>query len=183
MSREFIRLAQRVADLERRVRGMCRYGTVEEVDPGAGTVRLKLGEGADGNPFLTAPIPYAQTAGAVKFHNPPSKGQQMVAMSPDGDLRQALAQPMGFSSSNPSPSGAGDQHVMTFGGFTGTMTGDALKIEAPKVEFITGGVTHVLDGSGLHVTGGTVDHNGTDIGDTHTHSGVLAGPARTGDPK
>lgn len=176
MSNEFVKLAQRVADLERRMKGMCRYGIVEEVDPGAGTVRLKLGEDADGNPFLTAPIPYAQTAGAVKLHNPPSQGQQMVAMSPDGDLRQAIAQPLGFSEANASPSGAGDQHVLTFGSVTIQLSGDGLS-------FSVGGVSVLIDGSGLHVTGGGVDHNGTDIGDTHTHSGITPGPARTGDPQ
>lgn len=129
---EFVKLVARVADLERRMKGMCRQGTVEPgtVDAAAGTCRLRLGTDPNGNPYLTGPIPYAQTGGAVKFHNPPSDGQQMVAMSPDGDLRNAMAQPMGFSDTNASPSGAGDQHVMTFGTVTMTMAGDSLVIQA-----------------------------------------------------
>lgn len=173
---EFIKLAQRVTDLERRVKGMCRYGTVENVDPSAGTVRLKFGEDSDGNPYLSAPIPYAQTAGALKVHNPPSPGQQMVAISPDGDLKQAVAQPMGFSDENGSPSSAGDMHVLTFGDVTAQLSSSGFSVSVDSVSVL-------IDGSGFHVVGGDVDHNGTDIGETHTHSGVTPGPARTGDPQ
>lgn len=175
MVSQFEILAQRVETLERRMRGAFRQGTVAEVDPAAGTVRLKLGTGEQGD-FLSAPIPYAQTAGAVKFHNPPSEGQQMMAMSPDGDLRQAVAMPLGFSAASASPSGAGDQHVMTFGAVTITLTGDGMTIAA-------GGSTFVFSGAGFAQTGGQVQHNGTDIGDTHTHKGITPGPSRTGDPQ
>lgn len=175
MSSELIKLAHRVADLERRAKGNFRQGTVAEVDAAAGTVRLKLGSGEQGD-FLSAPIPYAQTGGAVKFHNPPSEGQQMMAISPNGDLRQAVAMPLGFSDSNASPSGAGDQHVMTFGPVTITLASGGLTIAC-------GGVSVLISAAGLIVNGGTVTHNGTDISEDHTHSGIAAGPSRTGDPK
>ena len=45
-----------------------------------------------------------------------------------------------------------------------------------------GGVTVTVTAAGFAVDGGQVTHNGTDIGDTHTHSGVMAGPADTGTP-
>lgn len=176
MSSDIMRMAQKLAELERRIAGIHREGTVAEVDPAAGTVRLKLGEGQDGEPFLSANIPYAQIAGDVKFHNPPSVGQQMIAVSPDGDLRQATAQPLGFSDDQVSPGSAGDSHVLTIGSVEVTMTGDGLSI-------VVGGVTVNISASGLAVTGGQVSHNGTDTGDTHTHSGISPGPSRTGTPK
>lgn len=172
---QFERLARRVEDIERRMRGAFRQGVVTEVDPKMGRVRLKLGESDQGD-YLSASIPYVQTAGALKVHNPPSVGQQMMAMSPGGDLRQAVAMPLGFSEGNASPSGAGDQHVMTFGSVTITLTGDGVTIAS-------GGVSVVIDGSGLSLTGGQVAHNGTDIGDSHTHGGILTGPSRTRNPK
>jgi len=149
---EFVKLAHRVADLERRMRGICRFGTVGEVDPAAGTVRLKLGEGADGAPYLSAPIPYAQTAGAVSFHNPPSVGQQMMAVSPDGDLRQAVAQPMGFSEAQGSPGSAGDTHVMTFGSVSITMAGDSLVITV-------GGSTVTIGSGAVSIVAPRIDLN------------------------
>lgn len=176
MSNEILKLVQRVAGLESRVRGIHREGTVVEVDPGAGTLRLKLGEGQDGEPYLSARIPYAQTAGAMKFHNPPSVGQQMMAVSPDGDLRQAVAHPLGFSDDEVSPGSDGGSHVLTLGDVTMTVKGDGVTISV-------GGVSVAITASGLAVTGGEVSHNGTDTGDTHTHSGISPGPARTGTPK
>ena len=151
MSSEFLLLAQRVADLERRMGGTSRPGTVEEVYPDEGKVRLRLGEGAEEGPYLSAKIPYAQTAGDVKIHNPPSAGQQMTAMAPDGDLRNAVAVPMTFSDAIASPSGAGDNHVITFGSVTITMTPGSLTLAV-------GGSSIVLDGN-VTIVGGTINLN------------------------
>ena len=179
---EFERLIRRIEALERRMKGLLRQGTVAEVDPAAGTVRLKLGEGSEGE-YLSAPIPYTQTAGAMKFHNPPSVGQQMSAVSPDGDLRKAMAMPLGWSGENASPSKAGDQHVMTFGDVTVTITGGSLVIDAGGTSFtFSAGGLHQDGGNQTH-DGGVQQHNGTDVGDTHTHSGIISGPARTGTPQ
>ena len=156
------------------MRGTCRSGTVFSVDPAAGTVRLKLGPGTDAE-FLSGPIQYSQTAGSLKLHNPPSVGQQMIAMSPSGDLRNAVAMPMGFSDGNSSPSGAGDQHVLTLGAVTITLKDDGVTISS-------GGSTVVIDGAGLSINGGAVEHNGTNIGDDHQHSGVVPGVSETGEP-
>ena len=168
-------LAGRIAELERRVSSGVRHGTVAEVDPAAGTVRLKIGTDADGGDFLSPPIPYAQTMGALKAHIPPSVGQNMTMMAPGGDWRQALAIGLSASDANPSPSGAGDQNVITFGSATITLAGDGLTISV-------GGVSVSISGGGLAVTGGAVTHNGTNIGDDHTHSGIVPGPANTGPP-
>lgn len=165
----------RVAELERRMDGSQRHGVVHEVDPQAGTVRLRLGEGTDGEPFLSPPIPYAQTMGALKAHIPPSVGQQMTMMAPGGDWRQAVAMGMSASEANPSPSGAGDQNVITFGAVKIALTGDGVTIEA-------GGVTLSITGGGMAVTGGEVTHNGTNIGDDHEHKGVVMGGDNTGPP-
>lgn len=165
----------RVAELERRVAGSQRHGVVHEVDPAAGTVRLRLGEGTDGQPFLSPPIPYAQTMGALKAHIPPSVGQQMTMMAPGGDWRQAVAMGMSASNANPSPSGAGNQNVITFGSATITLTGSGLTIAV-------GGVTMEISGGGVAITGGTVTHNGKNIGSDHTHGGVIPGGASTAGP-
>lgn len=173
--REIAAILARVAELERKVAGSQRHGVVHEVDPAAGTVRLRLGEGTDGQPFLSPPIPYAQTMGALKAHIPPSVGQQMTMMAPGGDWRQAVALGMSASNANPSPSGAGDQNVITFGAATITLTGSGLTIAV-------GGVTLAISGGGVAITGGTVTHNGKNIGSTHTHGGVVIGGSSTAPP-
>lgn len=168
-------LAARVAELERRVAGGARHGVVHEVDPAAGTVRLRLGEGTDGQPFLSPPIPYAQTMGALKAHIPPSVGQSMTLIAPGGDWQQGIAVGMSASDANPSPSGAGDQNVITFGAVTIALKGDGVTVSA-------GGTTVTISGAGLSIEGGEVKHNGTDIGDTHKHGGVNSGASNTDVP-
>lgn len=172
--REFAELMGRLAELERRMSQMIRGGTVDEVDAANGCVRLKIGSGTGGD--LRSPwISYSQTGGALKAHVPPSIGQQMTIFSPSGSFDQAIALPMGFSDANPSPSGAGDQNVITFGSATITLTGDGLTIAV-------GGVTLAISGGGVAITGGDVTHNGKDIGDTHKHGGVIPGGAQTDVP-
>lgn len=127
-----VRMLNRIDRLERRAESMMAHGTVAQVDPAKGRVRLRLG-GSDDKPFLSPWIPYAQIAGALKVHTPPSVGQQMTAISPCGDLRQACALPMTFSEANASPSQSGEENVVTYGGFRLTLKGDALIVEGPKV--------------------------------------------------
>ena len=172
--REIGELISRLAEVERRMSHMIRSGTVDEVDAAKGLVRLKIGSGAGGE--LRSPwISYGQTGGALKAHVPPSVGQQMTLFSPSGGFDQALALPMGFSDANPSPSGAGDQNVITFGAVTITLAGDGLTISV-------GGVTMQISGGGVAITGGTVSHNGKNIGSTHKHGGVASGADQTGFP-
>ncbi len=173
--REIALLAARLAEVERRLAGAMRSGTVAEVDAAAGTVRLKLGDATSGGDFLSPPIPYMQMAGAVKAHIPPSVGQQFSIMAPSGDFAQGVAVPLGFSSANPSPSGSGSENVVTFGDVTITLVSGGLTVAV-------GGVTLSITGAGIAVTGGQVTHDGTDIGDTHTHGGVVAGGDSTDVP-
>lgn len=141
----------RVAELERKVAGGARNGVVHSVDPAAGTVRLKLGDGPDG-PFLSPAIPYAQTMGALKAHIPPSVGQSMSLLAPGGDWRQAVAIGLGASNANPSPSGAGNQNVITFGSATITLAGDGITLSV-------GGSTISITAGGITMTAPRIDLN------------------------
>lgn len=50
------------------------------------------------------------------------------------------------------------------------------------IELKMGGVTLAVSDAGVAITGGSVTHNGTDIGDNHKHSGIRSGPSNTGNP-
>ena len=172
--RELVDLAARIAELERRVSGMMRHGTVEKVDAAKARVRIKFGEGPDG-PFLSPWVPYAQLAGGLKVHTPPTKGQQFTMMSPGGDWRQAVAVPMTWSDQNPSPSEAGDENVLTFGSVHMTLKSDGVAIEV-------GGVSFRISGDGVAISGGKVTHDGKNIGSSHIHGGVMSGGGQTDVP-
>ena len=189
--RELVELASRVADLERRFSGVVRHGTVEEVDPGKQIVRLKFGEDKDGNPFLSPWVPYAQIAGALKVHTPPTKGQQMSTLSPTGDWMQAVALPMHWSDQNPSPSQAGNENVLTYGNVRATIKDDlcrvvvggcTLEVTSAHVKITIGGVTHTIDGGGVTTEGGRIEHDGKNIGKDHRHRDVAPGGGLTGHP-
>lgn len=170
MIREFADLARRVAEMERRMAASGRSGTVAAVDAAQGLIRLDLGDG-----MLSPWVPYVQTAGALKVHSPPSVGQQMILVAPSGETSQGYATALSFGGDNGSPSSAGDEHVVTFGDVRLDLTGDAIVIAI-------GGVTLAISASGLAITGGTVTHNGKNIGSTHTHGGVDRGNDNTDPP-
>lgn len=173
--REVVELAARIAELERRFSGTMRHGTVEETDPSRHRVRLKLGTDVEGKPFLSPWIPYAQMAGALKVHVPPSIGQQFTLMAPAGDWQQAVAVPFTWSNQNPAPSESGEENVLTFADVRLTLKDGRLEISAA-------GVNLELTGNGLAITGGEVSHDGKNIGSTHTHGGVTLGTAETEAP-
>ena len=175
MIKALTEMAAKIAEIERRLATTMRHGTVAQVNPATGLVRLDLGEGTGGAPLLSPWIRYAQTGGALKVHSPPSVGQQMTLMAPDGDFEQGVAMPMAFSTANPSPSAAGDATVITIGAVTLTLMGDGLTA-------VVGGVTLSVTAAGVAITGGAVTHNGANIGSSHTHGGIATGPQDTGPP-
>lgn len=146
--REIDDLIRRIASVEKRLAGSARHGRVEEVNAAEGWVRLSYGEG-DSGPFLSPKIPYAQMAGGLKVHTPPTKGQQMTYLAPFGDPRQAVAIPMTWSDDNKSPSDKGDENVVTFGDFRAELRGDELVIKVPRLLIECGGTTFELTGAGL----------------------------------
>ncbi|MBT9383327.1 phage baseplate assembly protein V [Pseudooceanicola sp. CBS1P-1] len=184
-------LRRRVADLERRLRGQTRTGVIVAVDPANGLARVQLQDGD--SPFLTGWIPWEEAAaGAMKTHTPPSVGQQVRLFSESGDLVDATIQGSLNSDANGRPSGAGDafilasvggasititgggsQAVVTVGAATLTLDPDAITLDAATI---------TLRGN-VAAEGGSLTHNGTNVGDTHTHGGITAGPSSTGTPE
>lgn len=168
-------LMRRIAELERRQDGTIKRGRVVEVDPKNARVRLRLNEEAAEEPFLSPWVPYAQIAGALKIHTPPSVDQQMTIFSETGDLQQGLAVPMTWSDKNAAPSEKGDEHVLTFGDVRVELVSGGLKITV-------GGVSVEITGAGVVFKGGRVEHDSKNIGSSHIHGGVMPGAATTDVP-
>lgn len=179
-----IRLFSEVAEIKRQMDGLVMRGPVHSVDPKAGTVRLKLGNDDDGQPFLSPPIPYSQNMGALKAHFPPSVGQQMMAIAAAGDYRQAMAIPMTQSDANKSPSEKGDENVVTFGQFRFDLKSGELKVTIPKLILDIGGsIVEITPGMFKVPEAMRLDHAGKNVGKDHVHGGVVRGGDDTFDPK
>lgn len=170
MSHAIRELAAAMADLRRMIAAAHRQGTVSEVNPAEGLVRLDLGDD-----MLSPWIPYVQTAGALKVHSPPSVGQMMVMIAPSGETSQGFAAPLSFGGGNAPPSTAPDQHVLTFGAVRIDLADDGLVVTV-------GGVTLTISAAGVAITGGQVTHNGVNTGSDHVHGGVMTGSADTDVP-
>ncbi|MCW2319187.1 hypothetical protein M2322_004756 [Rhodoblastus acidophilus] len=164
----------RIAELEKRVERMFRVGKVTDVDPAKQLYRQEIGLDPDGQPVKSPWIRYSQIAGARKSHSPPSKGQQMLMISPDGEFRTALGVPHGWSDENPAPSDK-DEDVEVRGDVKITNDGKS-------ITKVIKGVTYVFSASGLDVKGGKITHDGKDIGSDHTHEGVEPGAGKSGPP-
>jgi phage baseplate assembly protein gpV len=167
--RELVELASRLTEIERRMAGIMRHGTVAEVDPARQRMRLDFGpaHGSDGR-FLSPWVPYAQFSGALKVHTPPTVGQQFTAMSPSGDFQQAVAVPLTHHEGNPSPSTAGDENVITYGNVRMTLAddlarvdvgGSILKMTAAEITLSTNGSNIVLNAGGVTINGARIDLN------------------------
>ncbi|PPQ37079.1 Phage P2 baseplate assembly protein gpV [Rhodoblastus acidophilus] len=161
----------RIAELEKRVERMFRVGKVTDVDPAKQLYRQEIGLDPDGQPVKSPWIRYSQIAGARKSHSPPSKGQQMLMISPDGEFRTALGVPHGWSDENPAPSDK-DEDV--------EVRGD-VKITNDGKTYTINGAVHI--NGDLIVAGGKLTHEGHDVGATHKHSGVEPGGGTTGTPE
>ena len=148
-AKEIADLRNRIAELERIIDNMFRMGKVEEVDPDKGTARLKIGKDPDGNDQLSPWRPYAQMAGALKVHAPPSKGQNMLLISPAGDTSQGVAIPMSWNNGNENPGKTKEANVITFGDARISLKGDALEVKVPRIFFECGGTTFELTAGGL----------------------------------
>ncbi len=176
LGRAFDDLRRELADLRRAVANMVRLATVEDPAAEAGRATVKFQNASDGD-FISAPLGWAEvSAGSMKTHHPLTAGQQVLVVSPTGELADGIIMSSLNWDSNPRPSESQDVTTMAqIGDATITVAGDGFTVAV-------GGTTMSISGDGLAIEGGQVTHNGTDIGDTHKHDGVMPGSGMTGGP-
>lgn len=164
--------------LKTRFGQMIRIGPIEEIDPVKG-YRIKLGDGEDG-PFLSPWLPHPESGGQSSSWMPLSKGQVVSVISPNGDMRQGVLLRGGFTEGNPAPSTDLVANVLKAFGVTITMKDGEVVIEGDVI--VKGNVKiegdQEVEGN-VDFSEGHVHHNGTNIGDSHVHSGVVPGGADT----
>lgn len=147
-----------------------KVGPIEEIDPEKG-YRLKLGEGADGQPYLSPWYPHPESGGQTSSWFPLSKGQIVGVMNPSGDARQGVMFRGGFSGENGAPSQDLAMNVLKALGIEISMKDGALTIKSEKVK-IEADVEIV---GNTDFKGGYVKSEGKHIDHTHIHGGVVRG--------
>lgn len=90
-------------ELLRLILNLIRIGTIKSVDVDAALCIVETGDNE------TGPIKWVSLrAGTTKHWSPPTEGEQVILLSPGGDLGQAIAIVGLFSDQNPAPSSSGD---------------------------------------------------------------------------
>lgn len=98
-----------LAEIARLVENLVRLGTIAEVDVAAARVRVESGS------ITTAWLPWlALRAGASKEWDPPTEGEQVLLLSPSGQLTQGVALVGLFSEANPANGAAANLHRRTY---------------------------------------------------------------------
>lgn len=159
-------------DNERRSASMVRVGRVVSVDPSKARARVTFGADTE-----SAELPFmAMRAGSARVWAPPTAGEQVWVLADSGDTAQGVILGAAFQNEIPAPSITGEAVEVHLGNST-------VIVEPARILLRVGGVLLTISDSGLAVVGGSVTHNGTNIGDTHVHSGVEPGPSTTAGPQ
>lgn len=108
----------------------------------------------------------------------PSEGEQVVCIMDQGEEAGVVAGSIYGGGDTPPASDAAVQTIVYGGG--GALTWDG---NAGAFSLNVGGVTVTVSAAGVAIEGGSVTHNGTNIGDTHVHGGIRPGSADTAGPK
>lgn len=88
----------RITELERRVSNILRVGKISSVDYAAARCRVSIGE------LLTDPLPFiASRAGEDRTWHPPTVGEQVVVLSPFGELNVGIVLTGIYSSAGTAP--------------------------------------------------------------------------------
>ena len=91
METDIQQLRWAVVELQRRLSNVVRIGTVADLDVTAARVRVQYDEASDGTPAVTRWLQWGvRRAGPDRTWWAPEVGEQVVVLSPSGDLSQGI---------------------------------------------------------------------------------------------
>lgn len=173
---------------------LVRDGVVLSVDLPAARAVVDLGDG-----LITGPIPWtAVRAGALRIWSPPSAGEQVQVLAPEGDFERARICGSLFCDAKAPPAADGSTRLQWDDGTFVSYAGGQLevhvvsevKVSAEKVEVVAPNVEFTGD---IKITGdvelvGKLEATGDVKADTislkdHVHTQVAAGTGQSGKPK
>lgn len=176
------------AELQRRLENLVRIGTIAHVDLSDTTApRVRVRDGK----LLTGWLPFgALRAGTARVWSAPTVGEQVIVLSPSGDLASAVVFGSLYCAAHAAPSDQPNQHIVEFADGTRWSHDDqtgASAFEGMKTLLIRASQSVTVDTPNTHLNG-LVNHNGEAMVSngvtvhTHQHGGVRAGGDKTGGP-
>jgi phage baseplate assembly protein V len=172
-------------DIQRLIGDLVRFGTVASVDHAKATCRVRLEQ------ILSGDVPWAGgRAGATRTWSPPSVGEQVVLICPEGDIAAGFIIPGVYSNARPAPAATEGSFSIHFD--DGTWLGYDPGAKALTAIVGAGGTALIEAPGGITIRGDvTVEGKLTasdDVlaGDTslrnHRHDKVQSGDAISGKP-
>lgn len=172
----------------RRVGNGIQIGTIAEADPTTGRARVSIGE------ITTAPLPMVtQRAGGDRVWWPYENGEQVCVFAPGGNLSAGVIMGAIHSDAHARNGDSADVHRIDYangdfiehdragGKLTICVAGDLEITAGGNVTISAGAGVTLVAATGVENTSASLTHNGTNVGDSHTHPhGDPAG--RTGGP-
>ncbi|MCP3908252.1 MAG: phage baseplate assembly protein V [Lentisphaerae bacterium] len=175
-----------ITELQRNMANLVRIGTIAEADYVNAKVRVQIGE------LLTGWLDFISfRAALVKVWCPPEIGEQVLVVSPGGDLAQGVVMPALYQQTFPPTAATSTITKLTFA--------DGAKLEydsaAHHLQAILpgGGTTTLIADGGITITGditvtGKIVSTGDQIAGgisqiNHVHGGVKAGGSTTAKPQ
>lgn len=182
------------AEAERTSANMLRLGVISELDAKNARVKVKIGE------LTTTWIPWTTSrAGATRTWSAPRPGEQVLVISPFGDFTQGVVSSSIYQKNHPAPADSEDDETIDFpdGSFinynsktntlTVTVSNDgnviinckkatinadtSVTLNAPKTEINS----NIKVNGNADFSGGSLKHNGKNVGDSHKHADPQGG--------
>lgn len=198
-SRHHAAMDATTAELLRCLQNLIRLGVVAEIDH-ANPPRVRVQSGK----LLTGWLPWsAGRAGETRKWDPVTIGEQVLILSPGGDLAAGIVVPSIYSDAFPAPSGNPGLHATHYpdgaiieydhighalnatlpDGSSATLTATQVIINAPETR-CTGNLTVDQDITVLGGVNAAVDVTAAGVSlVNHVHNGVVPGSSNTGAPQ
>lgn len=171
------------AERDRLLGDVARMGIVAEIDLATARVTVAIGD------LMTGPLPWqAVRAGAVKVWAPPSIGEQVLVICPEGDIAAGVVLPGFFCEANAAPT---EQDLFWIEFEDGSKVTFDHETHELSVVLPVGGRLRVV--GDIEVTGdvavkGKITATEDVVADrvslkSHRHPGIQAGPALTQPPQ
>jgi phage baseplate assembly protein V len=160
-------------EIARRLANIIRVGTVQSVNASGYRARVQIG------PLLTAPLPWLTTrAGEDRTWWAPSVGEQVLVLSPDGELAAGWILPGAYTDAKPAPATNPAIHRTTY------RDGAVVEYDTAAHRLTVSGLAQVVvnASASVTVTAPAVTINGTTTinGDTTINGFLTQGTGTSG---
>jgi phage baseplate assembly protein V len=179
-----------ITDGERRHADAIKFGTVHEADYARARLRVLIGDEDDEDGHVITgwlPMPGLRAQNDFEWH-PLEVGERVAVISESGELQNGVVIPAGiYCEDNPANGDKAGLWRKSFqdGGVVeyDRDSGEFLVDAVTKITLKVGGCTLVITEDGFAFSGGTITHDGVNIGKDHKHTQVRSGEEISGPPQ